>query len=71
MDCKARHTTNPEVSVTREPSKLGEKNSHRRLRLLMIKLNYLELAAFLASDHSDYITDTEIVIDGGNVIQEH
>ena len=30
-----------------------------------------DLAVFLASNKSKYITGTEIVIDGGNIIQEH
>ncbi len=30
-----------------------------------------DLAVFLASEHSKYITGTEIIIDGGNMIQEH
>lgn len=30
-----------------------------------------DLAVFLASENSKYITGTEIVIDGGNIIQEH
>jgi len=30
-----------------------------------------DLAVFLASEKSKYITGTEIVIDGGNIIQEH
>ncbi|MFC1903818.1 SDR family NAD(P)-dependent oxidoreductase [Chloroflexota bacterium] len=30
-----------------------------------------DLAVFLASEKSNYITGTEIVIDGGNIIQEH
>jgi NAD(P)-dependent dehydrogenase (short-subunit alcohol dehydrogenase family) len=30
-----------------------------------------DLAVFLVSAASKYITGTEIVIDGGNVIQEH
>jgi len=29
-----------------------------------------DLAVFLASEESKYITGTEIVIDGGNIIQE-
>ena len=30
-----------------------------------------DLAVFLASEASKYITGTEIIIDGGNIIQEH